>query len=131
MSKLAFLSTSFWCHCRGSKKFKNQYSEKRENLSMNLYKFMTLLPRYYMLIPSKGTKNLIRPKITCMLIRKNGFVNEFIKDLVWSQYCKCTGHTSNKSGPISPDIVPTEIEKNLKFNYPNYSSSTLFELPFH
>ena len=59
------------------------------------------------------------------------FVNEFVEDLVWSQCCKCTGRTSNKSGPISPDIIPTEIEKNLKFNYPNYSSSTLFELPFH
>ena len=32
---------------------------------------------------------------------------------------------------ISPDIVPTGINKNLEFNYPNYSSSTLFELPFH
>ena len=32
---------------------------------------------------------------------------------------------------ISPDIVRTEIDKNLKFNYPNYSSFTLFELPFH
>ena len=29
------------------------------------------------------------------------------------------------------DFVPIDIEKNLKFNYPNYSSSTLFELPFH
>ena len=41
------------------------------------------------------------------------------------------GRTSNKIGPISLDIVPIEIEKNLMFNYPNYSSSTLFELPFH
>ena len=62
---------------------------------------------------------------------KTGFVNDFIKNLVWSKYCKCTSRTSNKSRPISPDIVPTEIEENSKFNYPNYSSSTLFELPVH
>ena len=30
---------------------------------------------------------------------------------------------------VSPDIIPTEIDKNLKFNYPNYSRSVLFELP--
>ena len=35
-----------------------------------IYKFMTPLPQDYMLIPSKGTKNLFKPKITCMLIRK-------------------------------------------------------------
>ena len=34
--------------------------------------------------PSKGTKNLFRQNRTCMLIIKNGFVNEFIEDLVWS-----------------------------------------------
>ena len=28
---------------------------------------------------------------------------------------------------VSPDIIPTEIDKNLKFNYPNYSRSILFE----
>ena len=44
---------------------------------------------------------------------------------------KCTGRTSSKSGPISSDIVPTKIEDNSKFNYHNYSSSTLLELPFH
>ena len=30
---------------------------------------------------------------------------------------------------VSSDIIPTEIDKNLKFNYPNYSSSILFEPP--
>ena len=30
---------------------------------------------------------------------------------------------------VSPDIIPTEIDKNLKFNYPNYSRSILFEPP--
>ena len=27
---------------------------------------------------------------------------------------------------VSPDIIPIEIDKNLKFNYPNYSRSILF-----
>ena len=30
---------------------------------------------------------------------------------------------------VSPDIIPTNIDKNLKFNYPNYSRSILFEPP--
>ena len=30
---------------------------------------------------------------------------------------------------VSPDIIPTKIDKNFKFNYPNYSRSTLFEPP--
>ena len=30
---------------------------------------------------------------------------------------------------VSPDIIPTEIDKNLKFNNPNYSRSILFEPP--
>ena len=30
---------------------------------------------------------------------------------------------------VSLDIIPTEIDKNLKFNYPNYSRSILFEPP--
>ena len=30
---------------------------------------------------------------------------------------------------VSPDIIPTEIDKNFKFNYLDYSKSTLFELP--
>ena len=30
---------------------------------------------------------------------------------------------------VSPDIIPTEIDKNLKFNYPNYLRSILFEPP--
>ena len=30
---------------------------------------------------------------------------------------------------VSPDIIPIEIDKNLKFNYPNYSRSILFEPP--
>ena len=28
---------------------------------------------------------------------------------------------------VSPDIIHTEIDKNFKFNYPDYSKSTLFE----
>ena len=28
---------------------------------------------------------------------------------------------------VSPDIIHTEIDKNLKFNYPNYLRSILFE----
>ena len=35
-----------------------------------MYKFMTPLPQDYKLIPNKGTRNLFRPKITCILIRK-------------------------------------------------------------
>ena len=30
---------------------------------------------------------------------------------------------------VSPYITPIEIDKDLKFNYPNYSRSILFELP--
>ena len=30
---------------------------------------------------------------------------------------------------VSPDIIPTEIDKNFKINYPDYSRSTLFEPP--
>ena len=30
---------------------------------------------------------------------------------------------------VSLDIIPIEIDKNFKFNYPDYSKSTLFELP--
>ena len=31
----------------------------------------------------------------------------------------------------SPDIIPTEIDKNVGINYPNHSRSTLFEPPFN
>ena len=30
---------------------------------------------------------------------------------------------------VSLDIIPIDIDKNLKFNYPNYSRSILFEPP--
>ena len=30
---------------------------------------------------------------------------------------------------VSPDIIPIDIDKNLKLNYPNHSRSILFELP--
>ena len=36
-----------------------------------------------------------------------------------------------KKMDVSPDIIPTEIEKNVEINYPNYSRSTLFEPPFN
>ena len=32
---------------------------------------------------------------------------------------------------VSPDIIPTKIDKNVEINYPNYSRSTLFEPPFN
>ena len=42
---------------------------------------------------------------------------------------KCIGHTSSKKKNVSPDIIPSKIDKNFKINYPNYSRSTLFSLP--
>ena len=32
---------------------------------------------------------------------------------------------------VSPDIILTEIDKNFKINYPDYSRSILFEPPFY
>ena len=32
---------------------------------------------------------------------------------------------------VSPDIIPTEIDKNVEINYPNYSRYTLFEPPYN
>ena len=95
---------------------------------------MTLLLQDYYLIPNNDAKNLLRPRLACMHI-KNGFV----------LYCKMNSLKIEfglnpasaqvvqviKVDFISLDIVPIEIDKNLKFNYPNYSSSTLSELPFH
>ena len=47
----------------------------KEIFEPNLYihKFMIPLPQDYMLIPSKGTRNLFRSNRTCMLIIKKNF----------------------------------------------------------
>ena len=42
------------------------------------------------------------------------------------RHYKCTDHTSSKNLDVSPDIIPSEIDKNFKINYPNYSRSTLY-----
>ena len=33
-------------------------------------------------------------------------------------HCKCTGRTSNKSGFLSPDIIPMRIDDNQKTTTP-------------
>ena len=63
-----------------------------------IYKFITLLPNDYCLIPDNGAKNLFRP---FLMYIKDGIVLSFENELFRIcnlNHCKYTGRTSNKSG---------------------------------
>ena len=89
---------------------------------------MTLLPKDYYLIPDNSAKNLLStatqelftPWQQCQKLVKTifhmyekmelffvFFLNDLFKICVCGlDQCKCTGRISNKSGYLSPDIVP-------------------------
>ena len=71
---------------------------------------MILPPNDYYLIPGNGVKNLfdrfVMKICVCPFCKMN-----LLKNLIGLKHCKCTDHTSNKSGfSLSPDIVPTRID---------------------
>ena len=40
------------------------------NTILHVYKSVTLLPKDHSSVPDNGSKNLLKPNITCMIIRK-------------------------------------------------------------
>ena len=73
---------------------------------------MTLPPKNYYLIPGNDAKNLL---IILIKIRVCPFCKlDSLKIVFGLNHCKYIGCTSNNSGFLSPDIVPTRIDDKLK-----------------
>ena len=74
-------------------------------------KLLVLLPKNYS-VPANGAQKLVDQnviKIKCLSLFVCKLVS--LKFEFGHNHCKCTNHTSNKSGfSLSPDIVPTGIE---------------------